>query len=156
MSTTETQYDPNAILMGGGKSFSFPNIGDKVTGEVTAIDAAPQTDIKTGEVLRWKDGSPKMQVIVTLATELEEDAGDDGARRVYLKGGGKGTLGAVKTAVKAAGASKLEVGGTLAIAYTGDGEPTQRGYNPPKQYQAKYTPPAPVSQAVVDDIFADD
>ena len=155
--STDTTYDPNAILMGGGKSFSFAAIGDKIAGTVTAIDAQPQTDIQTGEVKRWKDGNPMMQVIVTLDTEIAEDAGDDGARRVYLKGSRPDTsLGAVRTAVKAAGASKIEVGGTLAIAYTGDGEPTQRGYNPPKQYQAKYTPPAPFSQAVVDDIFADD
>lgn len=155
MSTTT--YDANAILMGGGKSFSFANIGDKISGTITAYEAQPQTDIQTGEVKTWKDGNPMMQVVVTLATDLEEDAGDDGARRVYLKGSRPTmSLGAVKAAVKAAGASGLEVGATLAIAYTGDGEPTQRGYNPPKEYAAKYTPPAPVDQKAVDDIFADD
>jgi hypothetical protein len=155
MTSTET-YDANAILMGGGKSFGFAAVGDKITGTITAFEAAPQTDIQTGEIKRWSDGNPMLQVIVTLATDLNEEPGDDGARRIYLKGSKPTTsLGAVKAAVRAAGATGLEIGGTLAVAYTGDGEPTQRGYTAPKQYAAKFTPPAPVTQAAVNDIFAD-
>lgn len=153
MSTT---IDPNALLMGGGKSFSFDTIGSKVSGTITALEAAQQTDMDSGQPATWPDGKPKMQVIVTLDTGLEEEAGDDGSRRIYLKGSKPDTsLGAVRVAVKAAGASGLEVGGVLQLAYIGDGEPTKRGYSAPKQYAAKYTPPAPVDQAAVDDIFAD-
>lgn len=147
--------DPNALLMGGGKSFSFETIGDKVSGLVVAAEAAQQIDMDTDQPATWPDGKPKMQVIVTLQTELDEEAGDDGQRRVYLKGSKPTTsMGAVKAAIKAAGASGIEVGGKLQLAYTGDGEPTKKGWNAPKQYAAKYEPPAPV-QAAVDDIFGD-
>ena len=147
--------DPNALLMGGGKSFSFETIGDKVSGVVVAAEAAQQIDMDTDQPAVWPDGKPKMQVIVTLQTELDEEAGDDGQRRVYLKGSKPTTsMGAVKAAIKAAGASGIEVGGKLQLAYTGDGEPTKKGWNAPKQYAAKYEPPAPV-QAAVDDIFGD-
>jgi hypothetical protein len=56
---------------------------------------------------------------------------------------------------KALGKVKLSeaIGGILAIKYTGDGEPTQRGFNAPKLFAAKFTPaggvaapaPAPIS-----------
>jgi len=155
MSTTHP-IDPNSLLMGGGKSFSFDTIGDKVDGVVTAMEAVQQTDMDTGQPAFWSDGNPKMMVAVTLDTDLAEEAGDDGTRRVYLRGSkGDSSLGAVRAAVKAAGATKLEVGGRLQLAYTGDGERKQKGWNAPKLYAAKYTPPAPVSQAAVDDIFAD-
>lgn len=145
--------DPNALLMGGGKSFSFETIGDKIAGTVVSAEAAQQTDMDTGQPATWADGKPKMQVIVTLQTDLDEEPGDDGQRRVYLKGSKPNTsAGAVKAAIKAAGATGIEVGGKLQIAYTGDGEPTKRGWNAPKEYAAKYEPPAPV-QAAVDDIF---
>ena len=150
--------DPNALLMGGGKSFSFDTIGSKVSGTITALEAAQQTDIKTGEPKTWPDGNPMMQVIVTLQTELAEEPGDDGQRKVSLKGAKPDTsMGAVKAAIKAVGAPGIEVGGKLQLAYTGDGEPTQRGYNAPKRYAAKYEAPAPAPavQAAVDDIFGD-
>lgn len=148
--------DPNALLMGGGKSFSFDAIGDKVKGTIASFEAGQQTDMDTDQPAFWPDGKPKMQVIVTLDTDLNEDAGDDGSRRIYLKGSKPDTsLGAVRNAVKAAGASGLEVGATLELAFIGEGEPTKKGWNKPKQYAARYTPPAPVDQAVVDDIFAD-
>ncbi|MFS8609767.1 MAG: ATP:cob(I)alamin adenosyltransferase [Gammaproteobacteria bacterium] len=35
----------------------------------------------------------------------------------------------------------FEIGGTLAVQYTSDGEPSRRGMNPPKQYTAAYKPP---------------
>ena len=149
--------DPNALLMGGGKSFSFDNVGTKAAGTIIAAESAQQIDMDTEKPAFWDDGKPKMQVIVTLQTDLDEEVGDDGQRRVYLKGSKPHTsLGAVRAAVKTAGAGGIEVGGRLQLAYTGDGEPTKKGWNAPKQYVAKYTPPAPVDQAAVDDIFAAD
>ena len=35
----------------------------------------------------------------------------------------------------------LEVGGELSDTYTGDGISKTRGFNPPKQYEARYTAP---------------
>ncbi len=36
------------------------------------------------------------------------------------------------------------VGGTLAVKYVSDGEPTAAGFNPPKQYAARFEAPAAV------------
>src|SRR5207237_1277697 len=41
----------------------------------------------------------------------------------------------------AAGPTRLEAGGTLAVQYTGDGVSKTRRFNPPKQYAASYKAP---------------
>lgn len=155
MSTT----DVNAFLMGGGvRSAKFETIGDKVTGTVVAAEVTQQTDITTGAPKTWDNGDPMMQLVVTLATDQRDpdDPDDTGERKLYLKGGKPTTsLGAVKAAIKAAGAKGIEVGATLALAYTGDGEPTKRGFNAPKEYAAKYTAPPAIDPTAVDDIFGD-
>jgi hypothetical protein len=134
-----------SLLMGGGggKSASFEKPGDKVSGEILTVESRQQTDLD-GALKCWDNGDPMWQVVVTLQTTEREDGDDDGKRTVYLKGSRKyaSTATAVGEAVKAAGAKTLEVGGTLALAYTGDGEPTKRGFSAPKLYQAAYKPPA--------------
>ena len=136
--------DPMALLMGGGggRSAKFENPGDKVSGEILSVESKQQTDLD-GNPKTWDNGDPMWQVVVVLATDEREDDEDDGRRAVYLKGSRKyaSTATAVAEAVKAAGAKTLEVGGTLALAYTGDGEPTKRGFSAPKLYQAAYKPP---------------
>lgn len=150
--------DVNSFLMGGGaRSAKFEAHGDKVTGVIIAQEVTQQTDIKTGDLKTWDNGDPMWQLVVTLQTDQRDpdDPDDTGERKVYLKGSKPTTsLGALKAAVKAAGAEGIDIGGTLAIAYTGDGTPTQRGFTAPKEYAAKYTPPPAVNTAV-DDIFSD-
>lgn len=127
------------FLMGGGvKSAKFEMVGDAITGQVYEVpEVRQQTDLSTGELKTWQDGRPMMQLVVTLKTTLREDAEDDGLRRIYVKG--KSLTEAVREAVRKSGAKGLEVGGTLAVKYTGDGEQTKRGFNPPKLYAAQYT-----------------
>jgi hypothetical protein len=129
--------------MGGGtKSARFEAIGDKVAGEIIDVQTKQQTDLD-GRPKTWDDGNPMWQVVVTLATSEREDGDDDGHRNVYLKGSNKyaSTSKAVADAVRAAGAQKLEVGGTLALQYSGDGERTKAGFNAPKLYKASYRRP---------------
>ena len=128
------------FLMGGGvASAKFEAPGDTVSG---IIDEAPevrqQTDIGTGEPVFWPSGDPKMQLIVTLQTNLRDNNDDNGKRRIYVKG--KSLTEAVREAVKKTGARGLEVGGTLSVTYTGDGQ-ASRGFNPPKLYTATYARP---------------
>ena len=145
MTQPNQQQDPNRFLMGGGgKSAKFEQPNDEVVG--TLIDAGEmrqQTDIKDGKPLFWDDGSPKMQLVLQLQTELREDPEDDGVRNLYVKGGFKNpTLQkAVADAVRAAGAKGLQAGGTLRVRFTGTGQASQ-GMSPPKFYVAKYDPPA--------------
>jgi hypothetical protein len=140
---TSTQHDPNAWLMGGGApSARFEHPGDTVSGSITdKPDLRQQTDFTSGEPLFWPNGDPRMQLVVTLATELRDATvvDDDGTRRVYVKGN---LQKAVQQAVRTAGAPGLEVGGVLTVTYTGDGEAKQRGMSPPKLYSASYTPAA--------------
>lgn len=130
----------NALLMGGGsKAARFDGIGVSVGGVIDDITAKQQTDFTTGEPKTWPNGDPMMQVLVRVQTTLSEDADDDGLRTIYVKG--KSLTGAVRDAVRKAGAKGLEVGGTLTVTYTGDGVAERKGINPPKLYAAEYTPP---------------
>lgn len=141
------------FMQEGGTSFSFdgvPPISVKGTVQVDAPVKMQQKDYDTGAPLTWDDGNPKWQWRVDLQTDLRTDAGDDGLRSVYLKARSKS---AVVAAVKAAGAKRLERGGTLELAYVSDDHsdphrPTVtctpdcekgKGY-PAKIYKATYSP----------------
>lgn len=133
------------LLKGGGKSAKFTEIGDTVKGAVVSAESRQQTDYTSGEPLTWDDGKPRMQLVITLATDQRDpdDPTDDGHRNLYCKGK---LLDAVRNAINASG-SKLDEGGTLAVQYTGDGEPSNPRHNPPKMYAAEYVPPSKVAGA---------
>lgn len=137
----------NDFLMGGGvASAKFPQIGASVTGVICRQpEVQQQTDITTGEPKFWGDGKPRQQLQVQLQTNERDPSvqHDDGIRAVYVKAQ---MQKAVREAVKQSGAKGLEIGGTLTITYIGDGEPSQRGMNAPKQYSAVYVP-APAAAA---------
>jgi hypothetical protein len=93
-----------------------------------------------------------MQVELTLATDQRDPSNteDDGTRRIFARGA---LLNAVKDAVRTAKAETVDIGGTLAVRYTGDGE-GKPGMNPPKLFTAQYQPPAPTANAAADDLFS--
>lgn len=140
---TTARNDSYGFLSGGGSpSAKFTTYGDTVGGVITEEpQVQQQTDIKDGTPLVWQDGSPRMQMVVTVQTQLRDPAidEDDGKRRIFVRGQMRN---AVQQAVIAAGAKGLDVGGTLNITYVADGERKNPAFNPPKIYQASYTPPA--------------
>ena len=145
--------DVNSFLQGGsGKAAKLEELGDAITGTVIHAEVQQQTSMEDNTPLTWSDGSPRKQLVITLATDLRDDGDDDGNRRLYAKGGnfepqqgsGKSMKEAIAEALKKAQA-KLEDGGTLTVALTGIGKKTNRGYNAPKLYKAKYEPPKAVS-----------
>lgn len=144
---SQDQQTADDFLMGSGiPSAKFPSIGSSVTGTVAKEpELMQQTDFDTNEALTWPDGRPRMQARVVLSTEErdQEIADDDGTRAIYVKAN---LQKAVASAVRGAGAKRLEVGGKLTITYTGDGE-KQGKKNPPKLYSAKYELPDPVGAA---------
>ncbi|MFD1940561.1 hypothetical protein ACFSKW_54820 [Nonomuraea mangrovi] len=146
MTIAPQQYDANDFLMGSGiPAAKFETIGTTVTGQISAQpEVTQQTDLDTGKPLFWDDGRPRMQLVVTVQTNLRdpEIVDDDGQRKFYVRAK---LQEAVRTAVRAAKAKGLEVGGTLSITYSGDGEQTRRGFNPPKLYSATYQPPSVVA-----------
>lgn len=148
----------NFLFGGGGKAAKFDNIGDAVEGVITDAVVSQQTDMETNQPLTWPDGSPRMQLVITLQT-TEQGADDDGIRRIFAKGGkyevatGNGTSlkDAIADAVKKAGSKSLDEGGTLKVGYTGEGKKTNRGFSAPKLYRATYT--APVKSVSASDLW---
>lgn len=147
-----TITDPNDFLLSTGiPSFKFENHGDIAKGPIVSLDMQQQRDFNTGVGLTWDNGDPKQQLRVVLATDQRDNDQDNGQRAIYVKGQ---MQQAVRDAIKKAGAQKIEVGGTLAVRYDSDGEPPKKGLNAPKQYVAKYEPPAANTTAVdADDLF---
>ncbi|ASR85267.1 hypothetical protein I5H06_gp37 [Mycobacterium phage SirPhilip] len=134
--------DSYGFLGGGGPaSAKFKSHGDTVGGPIAVEpEQRQQTDLDTNEPLTWKDGSPRMQLVVTVQTDLNDPEvdDDDGLRRLFVKGEMRK---AVQKAVIAAGAKGLDVGGELYLTYVGDGE--KKGHlTPPKLYSATYKKPA--------------
>lgn len=122
----------------GSPSCRFTNIGDTHWGTITEIEKAQQRDIKTGQPKTWPDGNPCEMIVITLQTN-ERDADiedDDGLRKLYVNKP-SGMFAAIKTAI---GKNRLQVGDKLAVKYLKNGKPKTAGYNPPKEYVAKYTP----------------
>src|SRR5262245_30044715 len=143
----------NDLIMGGGSpSAKFPTVGTKIVGEVTATDTGQQRDYKSGELKTWPDGNPMMQAIITLQTDDRDPdiTDDDGRRRLFVSS--RNMREAIKDAVTKANARVIEIGGKLAVQYTGDGEATGAG-NPPKLYVAQYKKPE--AQAVTADDLLD-
>jgi hypothetical protein len=134
--------DPNKWLLGTGvPAAKFDTIGKTVAGRITEEpELRQQTDFDTGAPKVWDNGDPMMQLVVVVATDERDPAleDDDGSRRLYIRGN---LQQAVANAVRAA-KSKLEVGGTLSVTYTGDDEPKRRGMSGAKRYTATYSPPA--------------
>lgn len=133
-----TQPAPSVagFFSGGGKTAKFPTIGTTVTGTITAVHPPePQRDFQTQQEIPGKT-----QVRIELQTEDRdpEIEFDDGSRTLYVKGWMTGAIG---DALRKANVKEPQVGATLSVTYTGDGQPSRPGFSGPKQYSATYTPP---------------
>lgn len=136
--------DADAFLMGGGgaPTAKFPTAGTTVSGRITEKPKVEQQrDIKDQSLKFWGDGNPMLQLVVTVQTEERDSAieEDDGRRRIFVKGQMKNVIA---DAVTQSGARGLEIGGTLTVKYTHDGQSKGAGMSPPKQYIAQYVPAA--------------
>jgi hypothetical protein len=154
--------DVSGFLFGGGdKATKFEQLGDLVEGTITDVRLAQQTSMDDNAPLTWADGSPRMQLVITLATNERDGENDDGLRRVFAKGGnfevaegsGKSLKDAIADAVKKAEARSIDEGGTLKVAYTGVGKKTNRGYSAPKLFKASYK--KPTASVATDELFDD-
>jgi hypothetical protein len=128
------QSDP--FMAAGGSSaasVSFPNLGDTVTGVVTAIDQRDDTK-PDGVVKRWPDGKPMAVFIFTLDT-------DDGPQALWVRGH---MVTAIREAAAAAGL-KTVIGSELTIKHHDLGE-ERKGFARAKLFKAKFGP-APVKAA---------
>ena len=120
---------------GGAPVLKFPTIGTLHVGTITHLEARQQRDFDKGEPLHWDDGSPRMELVITI-----DNGGEDG--RLFIKGS---MLGALRDEVRRQGLKKPEVGGKIAVKYSHDGENKNPKLSPPKMYVVAYEPPATVA-----------
>ena len=123
----------------GGPGVYFGTIGDKVAGTITGTPRKVDTEFGERLVveLAAHDGST-----ATKGTNGEDGPIVNGDEvTLWVKPGAMAA--AIGDAIKAAGASGLSEGDTLAVAYSGDGQKKKAGWNAPKLYQARYTPAKP-------------
>lgn len=153
--------DAKSFLMGSSNpGFSFVRPGDEISGQIVGEPQVQQQRVYdplglSKELAVWPSGAPKMQMIVTLRTNLRNYEGisrpdttvpDNGMRTLYVKG--KHMESAMKQAVLHAGAEFLDPGGMLQVRYTGDDYESKAGIKP-KLFAVRYMPPrqqAPASQ----------
>jgi len=151
-----------AFLSGGGEAAKWPQPGTEVGGTVRSFRMAQQTDMETSELEFWKDGRPRMQLVMDLQCEptginwkgLENEQydilDDDGMRTAYVKGE---LQKAVAKAIKDAG-GKFEVGAYVRIRRVTNGPKTNPKFAAPHRYIAKWTPAAQNPQAGASDFMA--
>ena len=124
---------------GGIPSAKFPTIGTVVRGTIVSIEKVPQLDM-AGKPKLWKDGTEREQWKIVLQTDERDPSidGDEGKRALYAYWH---LEQAFKDALHEGGATKHNtIGGTLAVEFTGEDEPTGPGLNPPKLYRAQFQP----------------
>lgn len=138
---------------GGAPSAKFTTVGTVAKGTVTNVEIQQRRSIEDGQPMTWPDNNPQMQLVVTLQTDESDSPEDSGERRLFAKKPGA-MLQAISEAVKGADATAVEVGGTLAVQYTGDGEKKNPAYNAPKLFKAQYKAPEKATAAVgVDELL---
>lgn len=133
--------DSVEFFQSGKPSAKFDKLGTTVSGTITEEPTMQQQTDPSGKPKVWEDsGEPMLQLVVHIQTgENDPDIeDDDGVRRLYIKGQMRT---AVQQALRDANSKGLDVGGTIAVTYTHDGERSNPAFSPPKQYVAVYTPP---------------
>ena len=72
-------------LAGGGQYLKWETPGTTYTGVITDVTMRQARKYESTEPDTWDDGTPKMQVVLTLATDYRSDGeDDDGARQLSI------------------------------------------------------------------------
>lgn len=132
-----------------------PQNPTKVAGTVASIgEPQQQTDYSSNALQTWPDGKPKLQFAITLDVDWNNtfdwqnpDAwqrvgpadANDTQRGVMIKQSSQ-LQGALRDAIKEAGASNLALGAYVVVEMTGEQASTKG--NPQKIYAVTYQPPA--------------
>ncbi len=139
-------YDANDILMGGGgpTAWKFEEPGTTRTGVVAAPPIARQEreydkqNPGGGALKFFPSGDPIMGIVVEVNTDERSNPDDDGKRTFYIEG--RYIKEAVRNAVRASGAQKLEVGGRLTVKFTHREDPMDKRSR--KYWEVTYAPAA--------------
>jgi hypothetical protein len=119
-------------------SFKFEAHGDKAEGWIVKMVRKQQTHFDTGAPLFFQSGEPRMQVVVTLTPDTEDDSD---AQNLYVRGQMRN---AILAACQKAGQKSPRIGDYLIVEYMGDAKPTRKGVQGAKQYTAEISQSGPV------------
>lgn len=127
--------------MGSGEGLKFEKIGDTHMGTLVRIDSRTDTD-PSGTVKKWEDGSPKKVYMWTLQVGGDEEE----LATLWVRGN---MVKALREAALEAGVKKGAdlIGSKVVVRYHANGEPSTKGFAPPKLFMAKITLP-PKEEAV--------
>ena len=104
-------------LSGGGTYLKWENPGTNYTGVVTDVTMRQARKFESIDLDFWDDGTPKMQVVLQLATAYRDGANpEDGSRSLSINLW-SGQKKALVAACKAAGVSEPEVGQTFTATH---------------------------------------
>lgn len=137
----ENLPDANDLLSGTSipsLSFKDAKVGDGYEGTITGLRTVQVRNYETNEPEFWDDGKPKLQIEVTIATDMATgDPDDDGSRRVFLFGQ---KLRAAQDEMRKKGMKKLEMGSHFKISLSGTKPAQNKRYNDVKLYSIELTP----------------
>lgn len=143
-------------FQGSGRSIFSKDTppGTTITGTITNAAMKQVTKFGSTEPDYFQSGDPKMQVILTLKTDLHDDVDDDGTREAYIKlwGSQKAALAKAIETAGCAKASQILIPGTIFKATFHDKETrsskngsfTENVYS----YQLQKGAPAGIDQAI--------
>ena len=140
--SNEWNTDPDP-LAGGDKApaVSFKNapVGTVVVLNVTSTaKLVQQRDFESGELATWKDGNPRMAVVINGTVDGEEHS--------LWAPKPSAMFAALVEAQKAAG-QRIGPGGKLSVKYTGDKPNDNPRLKAQRLYAAKYEAPDPFADA---------
>lgn len=150
-------YDElDQAFQGSGRSIFSKDTppGTSITGTITDAAMKQVTKFGSTEPDYFQSGDPKMQVILTLKTDLHDDIDDDGTRAAYIKlwGSQKAALAKAIETAGCAKASQILVPGTIFKA-TFHGKETRSSKNGSftenvYSYQLQKGAPVGIDQAI--------
>ena len=124
----------------GAKAFAFENVGDTISGVVSAVEKRQMKEYESERLEVWPDGAPKYTWIFQL-----EVAGEP--RSIFVRGN---MFTAIREAAAEAGISEM-IGAKLSVRFDSLGEPSKKGFHPPKLFKAKWE--LPVASASAEDLW---
>lgn len=124
-----------------GTSVKFTTQNEEFIGQVSAPVTTVQDTVfgSRDQLATFPNGDPKMKALVPLTTESGEQ------KTLHVPQGSR-LQKAIGAALVAAGVNDLEVGGVLAVAWTGFAQ-GRNPAQPPREYSARYITAADVAAA---------
>ena len=140
------------LFSGGFPAVKFKTLGDRKKMTIKRVgEPTHERDLSTGEVKKFPSGDPRPMLVcdVQIDERDPEIAADDGMRTLYLQGK---MLQAAVQAVRAKRLPGLRNGGVLDLQWYDETPATKKGFNPTKEWRARYEPPTGVA---ADEMFDD-